>query len=153
MFNLAKREHNDNLSPIKSLHNKIDNLLNNFLSDTSSDFVDYFNTRNAFYPKVNISEDNKAFYLEADLAGVKKEDVKVEYREDGTLSVSAEKKEERREDKKNYHYAEYASGSFYRSFQLPNNVNMEGVNAEMKDGMLKVVLPKNNTKSTQINVK
>ncbi|MCS7013178.1 MAG: Hsp20/alpha crystallin family protein [Chloroherpetonaceae bacterium] len=91
--------------------------------------------------RVDISEDDKAVYIEADLPGVKKDDLKVTV-EDNILTIRAERKAESTESKKNYYRTERVFGSLTRSFTLGENVNAEAIEAHFADGVLKLTLPK-----------
>lgn len=106
-------------------------------------------------PRVDIVEDEKEILVKAELPEMKKEDVKVEV-DQGVLTVSGERKMEKEEKDRKYHRIEREYGSFMRSFTLPPTVVADKVNAEFKDGMLVVHLPKNGkagTKSVEIKVK
>jgi HSP20 family protein len=92
-------------------------------------------------PSVDIIEDNKEWLLKADLPEVKKEDVKVTV-ENGVLTITGERKFEKEEKDKKYHRIERSYGNFLRSFTLPDAADGSKVNAEFKDGVLKVHLPK-----------
>jgi HSP20 family protein len=92
-------------------------------------------------PAVDITEDDKEYLVKAELPELKKEDVKVTV-ENGELTISGERKFEKEEKNKKYHRVERSYGSFVRSFTLPETVSGEKVNAEFKDGMLTVHLPK-----------
>ena len=92
-------------------------------------------------PSVDISEDDKEWLVKADLPEVKKEDVKVTV-ENGVLTVTGERKFEKEEKTKKYHRIENSYGNFFRSFTLPDGAEGSKVNAEFKDGVLKVHLPK-----------
>src|SRR5580765_8642238 len=87
-------------------------------------------------PLVDITEDDQAYLIKAELPEVKKEDVKVTV-ENGVLTISGERKFEK-EEKKKYHRVERCYGSFARIFSLPDNGDSTKVNAEFKDGVLKV---------------
>ena len=88
-----------------------------------------------------------------ELPEVKKEDVKVTI-ENGTLTISGERKFEKEDKNKKYHRIERADGSFVRSFALPEGTDGSKVKAEFKDGILKVHLPKTEeTKSKSLEVK
>ncbi len=142
MSNQVTKKQSHNLSPIHSLQNQVGKLFDNFFDGFEENFFSkHYHLAKTFQPKVNISETDKAYLVEADLAGMKKDDVKVECKEN-ILSISANKEEKKEQDDKNYHRFEYSSGSFYRSFNLPNNIKHEDVSAEMKDGVLKITLPK-----------
>jgi HSP20 family protein len=93
-------------------------------------------------PLVDISEDAKEYLIKAELPEVKKEDVKITM-EDGTLTISGDRKYEKEENGKKYHRVERAYGSFGRSFSLPDDASPAKVTADFKDGVLKVHLAKN----------
>lgn len=99
-------------------------------------------TSTEWAPPVDISEDDKEYLIKAELPELRKEDVKVTV-ENGVLSISGERKFEKEEKDKKYHRLERAYGSFQRSFSLPDDADAAKVNAEFKDGVLKVRLAKN----------
>ena len=92
-------------------------------------------------PAVNISEDDKKFEIEFAAPGMRKEDFKVNI-ENGVLSVSAERKEEKEEKKKNYTRQEYSYNSFSRSFTLPENVKEDDIKANYQGGVLRLNVAK-----------
>ena len=92
-------------------------------------------------PLVDITEDDKEYLIKAELPEVKKEDVKVTV-ENGTLTITGERKFEKEEKGKKYHRIERAYGSFMRSFTVPEGAASDKVSADFKDGVLKVHLPK-----------
>lgn len=92
-------------------------------------------------PTVDISESEGEYLIKAELPEVKKEDVKVSV-EDGVLTLSGERRQEKEEKGKKYHRVERSYGSFVRSFSLPESVDEGGVKAEYKDGVLNLHLPK-----------
>ena len=92
-------------------------------------------------PLVDISEDDKEYLIKAELPEVKKEDVKVTA-EEGTLTITGERKFEKEENGKKYHRVERAYGSFGRSFSFPDDASPGKVSAEFKDGVLTVHLAK-----------
>ena len=92
-------------------------------------------------PLVDITEDDHEYLFKADLPEVKKEDVKVTV-ENGTLTVSGERKSEKEEKKKKFHRVERSYGSFERIFTVPEEADPNKITAEFKDGVLKVRLPK-----------
>jgi HSP20 family protein len=92
-------------------------------------------------PAVDIAEDDKEYTIKAELPGINKEDVKVTV-ENGVLSISGERKSEKEEKDKKYHRIERTYGSFVRTFTLPEGTAGDKMNAEFKDGVLKLHLPK-----------
>ncbi|MBH0197490.1 MAG: Hsp20/alpha crystallin family protein [Nitrospira sp.] len=92
-------------------------------------------------PTVDISESEGEYLIKAELPEVKKEDVKVSV-EDGVLTLSGERRQEKEEKGKKYHRVERSYGSFVRSFSLPESVDEGGVKAQYTDGVLNLHLPK-----------
>lgn len=104
-------------------------------------------------PRVDIVETDKAFVIKAEVPEVKKEDVKVTV-DNGILTVSGERKQEKEESGKTFHRIERSYGEFTRRFTLPDNVDAESIDATFKDGMLKLEIPKiEKTKPNAIEVK
>ncbi len=106
-----------------------------------------------WHPRVDITEEDNRYELTADLPGIKKEDIKVEVR-DNVLTLRGEKKmgEERKE--KNCMLSERYYGEFTRTFTLPENVDRNAIDAAFKDGVLHLSIPKTEkAKPKQIEVK
>ena len=97
--------------------------------------------RQASLPAVNVKENDKSFELELAAPGYKKEDLKVKV-EDNVLTISSEKKLEKKEEKDAYTRQEYSYSSFQRSFTLPENTDGDNVKATYADGILKLSIPK-----------
>lgn len=94
-----------------------------------------------FRPSVDIYEDEQGIHLKADLAGVKKEDVKVEV-DNNVLTIRGERKLEKEDKQKGYHRIERAYGGFSRSFTLNGEIVSDDIKADFNDGVLTVLLPK-----------
>jgi HSP20 family protein len=92
-------------------------------------------------PSLDLCETADAFILEADLPGVKADDVKVEV-EGNYLLLHGRRAFQRTVTDGRYHYQERTFGDFTRRMQLPQSVDKEKISAEFKDGVLRVVLPK-----------
>ena len=104
-------------------------------------------------PLVDIAEDEKEYLITTELPEVKKDDVKVTV-ENGVLTITGERKFEKEEKNTKYHRIERSYGSFARSFALPDDGDATKVNAEFKDGMLKVHVAKSEAaRPKQIEVK
>ena len=102
-------------------------------------------------PVVDIDETEDAFVVKAELPGVEKDDVTVNI-DNGILTIKGEKKIET-EDKK-HHRVECTYGSFVRSFTLPQEIKAEKIEAEYKNGVLTLTIPKSEeVKPQQIEVK
>ena len=92
-------------------------------------------------PAVDIYEDTEGVTLSFDLPDVEAKDVDVRL-EDGTLTVRGERKFEHADRREAYHRIERNYGVFSRSFTLPTMLDVEHVNAESKNGVLRIFLPK-----------
>ena len=104
-------------------------------------------------PSVDISETNEEFVVKAELPGINKEDVKVAV-EDGVVRIQGERKQEKEEKDKKFHRIERSYGSFMRTFSLPSNVDEAKIQAQYKDGLLTLRLPKSPTaKPKSVDVK
>lgn len=104
-------------------------------------------------PLSDIYEDSDNFMLKLDLPGLTKDDVKISY-SDGQIMISGERKQEKETENHNYHRIERSFGKFYRSFDLPKEINEEKIDAEFKNGQLTVTIPKSEkAKPKQIDVK
>jgi HSP20 family protein len=113
-----------------------------YMSDLfDDDFFPVLNTRSSSMPAVNIREDEKKFTLELAVPGIDKKDLKIDVDKD-LLTISSESKKETEENTEGYKRKEFNFTSFCRSFQLPDNVNKEKIEASYKDGILNVYLPK-----------
>jgi len=114
-----------------------------------------------FSPKINLSEDEKNYYIHADLPGLNKDQVKMELSDDDrVLTISGEretvidnsndekkakkegKKEKKNKNNKKYSKIECSYGRFERSFSLPENTDINAIKAKMENGVLEVTLPK-----------
>jgi HSP20 family protein len=92
-------------------------------------------------PLVDITEDEKEYLIKVELPEVKREDVKVMV-QDGILTIQGERKADYEDKGKKYHRTERMHGTFLRSFTLPDDADETKVLAEVKDGVLKVHVPK-----------
>jgi HSP20 family protein len=131
------------------------------LTDALNDFLEgnLFNRwdrdlAETMYPKVDILEEKDFFRIKADMPGLDKKDIKVEV-ENGVLTISGEKREEKTEkDKNRYYHYERTFGSFCRSFRMPENASGEHVDATYANGVLELTLKKSETsKPKAIEVK
>ena len=93
------------------------------------------------FPAVNISENENEYDLELIVPGFKKEDIKIKT-DDDLLTIGAESRSEKDDSKKEYTRREYNYSAFTRTFQLPDNVKDEAIEAHYHDGVLHVKIPK-----------
>lgn len=104
-------------------------------------------------PAIDIQETDNEYVVKADLPEMKKEDIKIQLQE-GLLSIEGERKQEKEEKGKKFHRVERQYGQFVRRFALPTEVDGAKVQAEFKDGVLNVRLPKSaSAKPRSIDIK
>ncbi len=115
----------------------LDDILNR---DLPSVFTSNFNT-GITLPKVNIKETADSFMVEMAVPGLKKSDFHLDL-DNQVLSISTATKEENEHQDENYTRREFGYSSFKRTFTLPESVNDEKINANYKDGILSILLPK-----------
>lgn len=112
------------------------------LRDFGDDVLSVFSDKkDIFKPSVNIKEDENAYYIQADLPGIKKDDISIEINED-VLTISGERKYKNEEKGENFHKTESFFGKFERSFSLSKDIDVNKISAEQKDGVLEILLPK-----------
>ena len=128
--------------------------LNNWFDDN------FFNTpvmaqTTTTAPAVNVKEDNKQYVMEVAVPGLKKEQVNMSIDKDGYLTLSIENKNEQKDENKKEHYLrrEFSYTSYRPSYALPDDVNADKIEANVADGVLKVVLPKVEKKEEKEDVK
>ncbi|MEX1063425.1 MAG: Hsp20/alpha crystallin family protein [Balneolaceae bacterium] len=96
---------------------------------------------NGFRPRIDVAESEQRYEVKVYLPGMKKDEISVNL-ENGLLTVSGERKIQNEEKQKKFHRVETSYGSFSRSFQLPENIDPESVNATYKDGILEITVDK-----------
>ena len=108
----------------------------------------------AFVPTVNTREGEFAYHVDVDLPGVKKEDIKVDLNK-GVLTISGERKTKEEVKQEDYYKIETYFGKFSRSFTLPDNVDIENIEAKSDNGVLEIVIPKlkNDVSKKSIEIK
>ena len=94
-----------------------------------------------FNPTINTREGEDAYYLEVDLPGLKKDEIDIRI-EDNTLIISGERRVKNEMKRENYYKIESSFGKFSRSFALPDDIDVDKINAESENGVLEIVVPK-----------
>lgn len=140
----------DPLRDIETLHDRMNRVFNSALMVR---FPEEERELGAWTPAIDITENEDHYLVTADIPGVSKEDVKVDFH-DGMLTVKGEKRSEEKEEKDNYLRVERSFGSFVRTFTLPETVEPDKIKATYKDGVLKLSIPKKaDAKPKKIEIK
>lgn len=135
-------------------------LFDNFQHDMNDLFSRFFSDNNGgtqqlaqWSPQTNVSETDQSYEVSVDLPGMKPEDIEVELKH-GELWICGSRSEEQEEKGKTWHRVERFHGDFRRVIPLGNDVDSEHVEADYKDGVLHVTVPKTETAQTKkISVK
>lgn len=94
-----------------------------------------------FLPRFDVKETKDGFFFRADIPGVKERDLEISL-VGNTLTVSGKREDEHNEESDQYHASERSYGQFTRSFSLPESADLENIEADIKEGVLKIHLPK-----------
>lgn len=140
---------------------KYNSVVNDYVPTTFSQVIDRFfndsaarsggSTAYAFVPKVDVFEDEKAFEVQIAVPGMNKEDFKIDLNED-RLTVSGERKYTKEKKENNFRSIETNYGSFSRTFTLPDNIDVNKIEAAYKNGILELILPKDERKIVKANI-
>lgn len=137
---------------LNSLQDRVNQLFNQTFGGFENFGFEQPLTSENFLPPVDISEDDHNITLQAEIPGVKQEDLNITL-ENNVLTISGERKFKEEEKKENFHRIERRYGKFTRSFTLPASVNAENVNATFENGLLNITLPKREEfKAKQITI-
>lgn len=107
----------------------------------------------AWWPEIEVVEKNGELKIHADLPGMKKEDINVEFTDNG-LIISGERKQETEEKREGFYHNERNYGTFYRNIALPEGANPDKANAVFHDGVLEVTVavPKRELKARKLEI-
>ena len=138
-------------TPFEGLRREIDQLFDDFgggfwrtpFRRSASDMVPSWDRDVAWatVPAVDISDTEKAYEITAELPGIDEKNIDLKVA-NGVLTIKGEKREEKEEKKNDYYLRERNFGSFERSFQVPDGVDNDKIEASFKKGILTVTLPK-----------
>ncbi|MES2825780.1 MAG: Hsp20/alpha crystallin family protein [Pseudomonadota bacterium] len=142
-----------NNHPMLQLQNEIDQLF----EDTFRNFgfpSRYLGSSNSgrqqmpFQATVNIGSDEKNYHINLEAPGLTENDISLDINEN-ILTISGEKKEEKESKDLNYYRIEHTYGSFQRVLALPDDVDQDGINATMKNGMLNITVPRRESPTSE----
>ena len=133
------------LTPFDSLFDKV---INQAFPNFGQEFgVNFFG--NSSYPRVNVADTKNEVRIEAEIAGLGKEDVSVEY-EEGMLTIAGDKQTEIEDPDVQYVYKELKRSSFKRSFKVDDStLEVNKISAKFDNGILNVIIPKKKVVETK----
>jgi HSP20 family protein len=121
------------------LHRQVNRLFDNLLDDRPFGSLSQpAGFAGSNWPQLDIQQDDRTIRIEADLPGVKEDDIDLTV-EDGVLTLAGEKRSERKDENG---YSERSYGRFERRITLPANIDDDACSAQFKDGVLTVTIPR-----------
>lgn len=148
-MNMLVRTPNRNLS---TLQREIDRLFDGFFP-TSRSSEESANAAASWAPRTDLVETPDAYRIEVDVPGIERDNLHINYN-DNRLTISGERNAQSRTDEENVVRVERSFGHFFRSFTLPNTINVDGIDASYENGVLTVNVPKaEESKPRRIEVK
>lgn len=136
---------------METLHRDMDRLFDQMVGEsTRSSFMPWAWGRDFAQPKIDETEDDKAFYVTIELPGMDEDDVDITM-SGRLLTIRGEKKEDEKEEGKDYYRRERRFGSFRRTLERPGEVDESKIEASFKKGVLRISLPR--TKEAQARIK
>jgi len=106
----------------------------------------------SFNPNIDVTETDKNYQVSAELPGLDKNDINVSL-DHNNLTISGEKKTEKEDKSQNYYRTERSYGSFQRCISLPDNIQADNIDANFKNGILQITIPKQPRPAKKIEVK
>lgn len=135
---------------LSTLRDEIDRLFQSPLAAFGEEMQPFMS---GWSPALDLFEDKDNLFVKAELPGMKKEDIEISL-QDGVLTLSGERKDEKKHDYTHIHRSERFVGKFQRTLTLHTAVDVEKVKATYQDGILTVTLPKSEAaKPKQIQIK
>lgn len=125
---------------IKTVNDEISSILNRHFDNFYPEYGYEEDIEKLSMP-VEVTEKEKEYDIRAELPGVKKEDLDIDI-DKNYLTIRAKKEEEICEDKKAYKKSEFRYGEFSRSVYLPQDIDMDKIDATLEHGVLKIKVPK-----------
>lgn len=127
---------------LTSMDRIFDSVFGEMFPQTTKEFLGVDPFSRGSYPKVDVRNEEKQVVIEAEIPGLKKEQVSVVV-QDGVLTIKGDKRDEKTEDKKGvYLYRELKRSSFTRSFNLNDDLDAANIDAKFENGVLEVTIPK-----------
>ena len=117
-------------------------------SSSSSSSALSRNSTTSWMPRCDVTETEKDVVVHAELPGIQKENINIELK-DNILTISGERKHEKKEENEKWHRTERSFGSFVRSMMVPDGVTQEQIKAKFDNGVLEVTFPKPSTEPKQ----
>jgi HSP20 family protein len=145
----------DPFEEMRALQRQINRVFDSYTRDIQGEKSSSSSEMITWRPTIDVKEDDKNITVHAEVPGVPKENINIDF-ENGNLTISGERKHEKKEENEHYHRIERMYGRFSRTIAVPENIDPKTIVANYKDGVLEIILPKpqeSQPKSTKIQIK
>lgn len=147
---LVRRRNQQQTAPLTRLQDEVNDLFGRFFDDLP---LAGLSRTGAWLPALDVSEREDAVVVQAEIPGMKREDLDISV-QDSHLTLSGEKKESEEHKEGEFYHSERRYGTFRREIPLPVGVDADNVEATYRDGVLTVTLPKSEeAKPRRIEIK
>ena len=136
---------------MNGLSRRSDNSLFSLFDDFFSP-LNFVSNERVFNPAIDITENEKSYEIVAEVPGMTENDITVSVDED-VMCIKGEKKFEEEKKEQNFHRIERRYGAFERRIRLPRGTNLEKIEADYDNGLLKISIPKEEVKTQKIEIK
>lgn len=142
-FNTFRRNlsSNNNALPFFGFHNEVGNLINTILAEHINKDESELNSEVWFRPKIDIMESKTHYIITSELAGVEQKNIDISL-DKNILTITGEKKKSEIDSETKIHKNEINYGKFKRVIEFPQQANSDGIEAELKEGILTIKIEK-----------
>lgn len=153
-MNLMKKrkdKEDELLAPMCGLQKRMNDVFEDFFKDFGENLWPWraaAGEKAAFQPRLDVAETEKEITVCAELPGMSDKDIEVTL-DHGVLTIKGEKSQEKEDKQKHYHYVERQYGAFYRRIPLPVEIEQNKIEANFKNGILNISLPKKESTITE----
>ncbi len=153
---LGRKKRGEDNHPFYSLQREMNSLFDDFFRGFDMTPHGFYTSHPAsFTPSVDVKENEKGFFIKAELPGMEEKEIEVMVTDDA-VTIKGEKKEEKEDKGKHYYYMERSYGSFNRVIPLAAEAEADKAEASFKNGVLSITIPKSQTakaKGTKVSIK
>ena len=135
--------------PFGAIQREMDRFVNSFFDDLPSNSWSSKDRLSSFAPKLNVSEGEKSVEISAELPGMNEKDIEVSV-DKNLLTIRGEKKADQEVQNRSYYHMERRFGSFQRSIRLTEGIEVDKIQANFKDGVLVITLPKSDKEQARV---
>jgi HSP20 family protein len=134
-YNRSRRNLYNPVHPLSQIHSEINRTFERFFENP------IWNESMPKMPAINMKDEGNQYVIEAEMPGLRDEDVEIEVH-GGQLTIKGEQKQESKKEGEHMYIEERSYGSFYRTVTLPQDANLDHITADYENGLLIITIPK-----------